>query len=68
MGKIVRMIPRIVDLPQCVAKRQHPYANDTAKTDKQCKRKAKIDYQGEPLCIKHAEVRALNELLLRKQK
>lgn len=61
--RAVRLIPQIIDLPQCSAKRQSPYANDTAATDKTCVRKAKILYNGKPLCLRHAEVRALHDML-----
>lgn len=60
---VVSLIPSIMDLPQCEAARRHPYANDTDKTDKRCKRKAKINYRGTFLCMKHAEVYALHDAL-----
>lgn len=61
---VAMLIPRISDLPQCEATRQHPYANDTATTNKRCKRKAKIVYRGTNMCLRHAEVAALNDALV----
>lgn len=52
-----------MDLPQCEAGRQTPYANDTAETDKQCKWSGKYRIDGRKFCSKHAGQAALQILL-----
>lgn len=61
--KAARVIPRVWDLPQCGATRTNNYANDEPSTDRRCKRHAKIELDGRFLCLRHAEVCALQILL-----
>ncbi len=58
-----KILPELGALPQCAAKRLYPYCNDTPLTNMRCKRRAKVMYEGVPLCTRHAGVAALNERL-----
>lgn len=52
-----------LDLPQCEARREGHYANDTSETDKRCKWSARYEIDGHKFCSKHAGVAALQILL-----
>lgn len=52
-----------LELPQCEAGRQTPYASDTDATDKQCKWSGKYLIDGRNFCSKHAGQAALQILL-----
>jgi uncharacterized protein (DUF2461 family) len=63
MRFFARPIPRLADLPRCEAERTEPYANDTAATNKRCKRSAKFNVDGRSYCTRHAEAVSLSLLL-----
>ena len=63
MKQAQRLVPKTPELPQCEAGRVTNYANDTAKTDRQCKRRAKYRLPSGLYCTKHAGVAALALLL-----
>lgn len=63
MTRAQRLLPPLPSLPQCEAGRVTVYANDTARTDRQCRRRAKFRLDGKSLCTKHAGVTALAILL-----
>jgi hypothetical protein len=52
-----------VDLPQCEARRENKYLNDTVDTNFQCKWSARYTIDGHYFCSKHAGVAALQILL-----
>lgn len=52
--KILYNPPTAPELPQCEALRKTGYANDTDKTDFQCKWSARFNINGKMLCSKHA--------------
>lgn len=47
----------------CEARREAKYYNDTPETDKQCSRRARYVVDGQKLCLRHAEIRALQILM-----
>ena len=49
--------------PQCDAQRSEVYANDTPKTDRQCKFRSRYKIDGRHLCTRHAQELALQMLL-----
>lgn len=63
MSHVQRLLPPALSLPQCSARRVTRYANDTARTDRQCLCRARYRVDGQPLCTKHAGVAALAILL-----
>jgi len=60
---VARLIRATAKLPMCSAKRTVVYYNDTPDTDKSCQHRAKFIYNDEPLCTKHAQARALRDVL-----
>jgi hypothetical protein len=60
--KVARIIPRLADLPRCSAMRITVYANDTTSKNR-CRLKAKVMYDGTALCMRHAEMQALIDVL-----
>ena len=67
--QIERLIEPIekVETPQCEAVRVTGYANDTAKTDRQCKWASRYIINGQYLCSKHAGPVALDILVKQSQ-
>lgn len=63
--RAVRLIPAVekIETPQCEAMRTNPYANDTDKTDFQCKWSSRYRIDGRNLCSKHAGIAALEILI-----
>lgn len=64
--RLIEPIERI-ETPQCEAVRMTRYANDTTKTDRQCKWSSKYKINGQYLCSKHAGPVALDILLKQSQ-
>ena len=57
------LLPLAVELPKCEVIRQTGYANDTPKTDRQCKHRASIEIKGKKMCRKHAGTLLLDMVL-----
>lgn len=55
------------ELPQCEAQRKTNYANDSDKTDRQCKWSAVVSIDGRHLCSKHAGAELLRIHMERNQ-